>query len=174
MWLAAVTWQKVLCQHVISLCIHVLSSGYTVCTARMPGVCRGCLCCSLVQSQINVGGSVWAAQRKWGVAELERRDGKDGKGRTDTLSNGSSSWENKKHPRHTKIRGVKNMQVWREVTFPTVSNSILQTVWKHATALCKCAAIMSVFTLHDQTFFFFKLVKNAYETKPNFPCSVLG
>lgn len=32
------------------------------------------------------------------------------------------------------------MQVWREVRFPTVSNSILQTVRKHAAALQALAA----------------------------------
>lgn len=48
------------------------------------------------------------------------------------------------------------MRVWREVRFPTVSNSILQTVRKHAAApqsLGTCAAYMSVFffALHNET-----------------------
>lgn len=54
------------------------------------------------------------------------------------------------------------MRVWREVRFPTVSNSILQTVRKHAAALQalgKCVENVFVFILHDEILihFFFLL-----------------
>jgi len=61
------------------------------------------------------------------------------------------------------------MQVWREVRFPTVSNSILQTVRKHAAALHalgKGAADISFFTLHNQTILVFKLVRDLGEMMP--------
>lgn len=69
--------------------------------------------------------------RRAEMVEIEMND-------TDTMSNGSSSWENKKYPRNTKTWGVKNMRGWREVRFPTVSNSILQTVRK--TRCCSASA----------------------------------
>lgn len=54
------------------------------------------------------------------------------------------------------------MQVWREVRFPTVSNSILQTVRKHAAALQtlgKAVENVCVFAPHTDFFFFFFLFR---------------
>lgn len=83
----------------------------------------------------------------------------------DTMSDGSCSWENeegkksKEKTGNTKTWGVKNMQVWQEVRFPTVSNSILQTVRKHAAALQalgKCVENVCAFcTPHWLLSFFF-------------------
>lgn len=64
------------------------------------------------------------------------------------------------------------MRVWREVRFPTVSNSILQTVRKHAATLQtpgKCVEDMCVFTPHDETFFLLQLSEKSSEISLHFP-----
>lgn len=175
---------------------YILSSVYT-CAFLWAHLCAQCACpwsaeLPVLQScPVCVSDQRWwrgvsctGRRRKWGVlgmggrgpysAEvvrvrgLERRDGKDRNlDGTDTMSNGSSSWENKKYPRNTKTWGVKNMQLWREVRFPTISNSILQTVRKHAAAFQapgKCAANLFVFTLSS-----FKLAKVCWDHSAFFP-----